>query len=73
MSCTGSEPAKNLSLDPFIGVIGNCAGTPDIRLYQNTASVTAQTGGGVDVDDTDSSHYCNPVPKEELIFNSGFE
>jgi hypothetical protein len=54
-------------------VIGNCAGTPDIRLYQNTATVTAQTGGGVGVDDADSSHYCNPVPQEDLIFKDNFE
>jgi len=57
MTCTGSEPAKDLSQDPPIGVMGNCDGAPDQRLYQNTATVTAETGGGVPVEDTDSSHY----------------
>ena len=63
----------DLSQEPFTGVIGNCAGTPNWRLYQNTATVTAQTNGGADVDDTDSSHYCNPLPKPEVIFSNGFE
>jgi hypothetical protein len=73
MTCTASGPAMDLSQEPFTGVIGNCAGTPNWRLYQNTATVTAQTNGGTDVDDTDSSHYCNPLPKPEVIFSNGFE
>ncbi len=73
MTCTGSEPAADLSLDPFTGVLGNCAGEPDSRLYRNTATVTAETNVGVDVDDMDSSHYCNPQPREALIFGDGFE
>ena len=73
MTCTASGPAVDLSQEPFTGVIGNCAGTPNWRLYQNTATVTAQTNGGADVDDTDSSHYCNPLPKPEVIFSNGFE
>lgn len=73
MTCNGNGPAQNLALEPFEGVIGNCSGTPNMRLYQNTAKVTAETNGGTMVDDDDSSHYCNLVVKEDLIFSSGFE
>jgi len=45
MTCTGSEPAQNLALEPFEGVIGNCSGMPNTRLYQNTTVVTAETKG----------------------------
>jgi hypothetical protein len=71
IDCTGSGTAVDLSADPFNGVLGNCRGVPDSRMYQNVGSVTAQTAGGTGVNAEDFSHYCNPL--EDLIFSSGFE
>lgn len=74
MDCTGFGSAENLALDPFTGVIGNCDGEPGSRLYQNIATVTAETAGAIAVEDSDASHYCNPpdiVP--DFIFGGGFE
>jgi protocatechuate 3,4-dioxygenase beta subunit len=70
MDCEASETAADLSQDPFTGVIGNCAGRPNSRLYQNNATATAETAGAVMVDDQDSSHYCNP---SDELFSDGFE
>ena len=74
MTCTASGVAQDLSADPFTGVLGNCAGVTNSRLYRNLATVTAETAGAVQVQDTDSSHYCNTAgPVEEVIFKDGFE
>jgi hypothetical protein len=73
ITCTASDVALDLSQDPFNGVLGNCGGRPNSRLYQNTATVTARTGAEDDVEGSDRSHYCNPRPKEDLIFSDGFE
>ena len=71
MTCTASGLAQDLSSS---GIIGNCSGTPDSRLFQNEATVTAETAGAVPVTDSDMSHYCNPVgPTEDLIFKDSFE
>ena len=73
MTCTASGAAENLAAEPFDGVIGNCGGSPNSRLYQNTGSVTAETAGGTVVEDEDLSHYCNAVPLTDDIFADGFE
>jgi hypothetical protein len=70
MDCTASEPAADLSQDPFSGVLGRCGDTSNSRLYQNIGSVTAMTAGETPVSDEDTSHYCNLF---EFIFMSGFE
>jgi hypothetical protein len=71
MECEVTETAENLSDS---SLIGNCSGTPNMRLFQNTATVTAQTSGGEGVMDMNTSHYCNPdAPRPDLIFESGFE
>jgi hypothetical protein len=67
-----SDPADRATL-PIERLLGNCGGKPNQRMYQNTATVRAETAGGTRVDDTDTSHYCNPGPKEELIFKNSFE
>ncbi len=73
MDCSASAEAMNLKGEPFTVVIGNCGGESSSRLYQNIAVVTAETAGGFQVEDEDSSHYCNPLPLPETIFEHGFE
>ncbi|MFC1776149.1 hypothetical protein ACFL3I_02255, partial [Pseudomonadota bacterium] len=73
MTCTASGTAQDLSSSD---ILGNCSGTPNTRLFQNVATVTAKTGDAVPVTvtDDDMSHYCNPVtPPADLIFKSSFE
>jgi hypothetical protein len=71
MTCDASGLAQDLSGS---SLSGNCSGRPNTKLFQNTATVNAQTGGAVMVMDVDSSHYCNPKgPASDLIFKSGFE
>jgi hypothetical protein len=73
MDCSASAVAVNLDNEPFTGVIGNCGGEPNSRLYQNVAIVTAKTAGAVQVEDDAASHYCNPLPLPEVIFKHSFE
>ena len=73
MTCTASGVAQNLAADPFTGVLGNCAGVPDSRLYRNVATATGETSGGSSVEDTDASHYCNAGELSEEIFSDSFE
>jgi len=71
MTCTASGTAEDLSSSL---TIGNCSGTPNSRLFQNVATVTAATNGDVQVTDDDMSHYCNPVgPTSDVIFKNSFE
>ena len=70
-TCTASGVAQDLSSG---GIIGNCSGRPNSHLFQNTATVTAETADVGAVMDEDTSHYCNPdVERPDLIFSDSFE
>jgi len=61
MTCTGSGVAEDLTTTGFTTVTGLCGGYPSKPLYKNIGTATG-TFADKTVEDSDPSHYCNPVP-----------
>ena len=70
MSCTASGLAQDLSTS--VGTVnGVCGERSNVPLYENIGKATAESEMAVSVEDSDPSHYCNPLPNTAPVAGAG--